>query len=244
MQKVIIIDDEAAGRMLIRQYLEQYPTLIVIGEANNGVDAVRLINEFKPDLIFLDIQMPGLTGFEVLQHIDEIPQVIFSTAYDQYALQAFEVHAVDYLLKPYTRDRFAQAVQRVTDSRTGNLQKIQPLAESLLTTATTYPEKILVQTGNRLVTVAVSEILRIEAEGDYAMLVTDKNHHLSNYGISVLEAKLDPRQFIRVHRSDIVNLHYVREIQKYPSSYDVILQNGDVVRVSRSYMDKIRELTF
>jgi len=255
MQKVIIIDDEAAGRMLIRQYLEHYPALIVVGEANNGVDAVRLINEFKPDLIFLDIQMPGLSGFEVLGHLDEIPQIIFSTAYDQYALQAFEVHAVDYLLKPYTRDRFAQAVARVTDPRTTNLQKIQPLAESLMTTATTtasadrasadrYPEKILVQTGNRLITVAVSEILRIEAEGDYATLVTAKTHHLSNYGISALEAKLDPRQFIRVHRSDIINLHYVREIQKYPSSYDVILHNGDIVRVSRSYMDKIRELTF
>lgn len=254
MQKVLIIDDEAAGRLLIRQYLEAYPTLIVVGEANNGVDAVRLINEFRPDLIFLDVQMPGLTGFQVLQHIDEIPQIIFSTAYDQYALQAFEVHAVDYLLKPYTRDRFAQAVARVMDPRTTNLQKIQPLAESLMTmpgrgtadraTADHYPEKILVQTGNRLVTVAVADILRIEAEGDYATLVTAKGHHLSNYGITALESRLDPRQFIRVHRSDIVNLHYIREIQKYPSSYDVILQNGDVVRVSRSYMEKIRELTF
>ena len=192
--------------------------------------------------------MPGLTGFEVLGHLDEIPQIIFSTAYDRFALQAFEVHAIDYLLKPYTRDRFAQAVQRVTDPRTTNLQKIQPLAESLMTTATAsaalYPEKILVQTGNRLITVAVSDILRIKAEGDYATLVTAKTPHLSNYGISALEAKLDPRQFIRVHRSDIINLHYVREIQKYPSSYDVILHNGDVVRVSRSYMDKIWELTF
>ena len=244
MQKVIIIDDEAAGRSLIREYLTAYPALIVMGEANNGVDAVRLINEFKPDLIFLDIQMPGLTGFDVLTHLDEIPQIIFSTAYDQYALRAFEVHAVDYLLKPYTRTRFAQAIQRVTDSGAGNLQKIQPLAESLLTAAATYPEKILVQTGNRLVTVAVADILRIEAEGDYATLVTAAGKHLSNYGIGALEAKLNPQHFLRVHRSDIVNLHYIREIQKYPSSYDVILQNGDVVRVSRSYMDKIKELTF
>lgn len=243
MQKVILIDDEAAGRMLIRQYLEAYPNLIIVGEANNGVDAVRLINEFRPDLIFLDVQMPGLSGFDVLRHLDEIPQIIFSTAYDQYALQAFEVHAVDYLLKPYTRERFAQAVQRVNNVNS-NLQKIQPLAESLLTAATAYPEKILVQTGNRLVTVAVADIQRIEAEGDYSMLVTATGKHLSNYGISSLETKLDPRQFIRVHRSDIISLHYVREIQKYPSSYDVIMQNGDVVRVSRSYMDKIRELTF
>lgn len=247
MQKVIIIDDEAAGRTLIRQYLTDYPALVVVGEANNGVDAVRLIREFRPDLIFLDVQMPGLSGFEVLGHLDEIPQVIFSTAYDQYALQAFEVHAVDYLLKPYTRERFAQAVQRVTRPDSINIQRLQPLAESLLAPAVAaerYPDKVLVQTGNRLVTVAVADVIRIEAEGDYATLVTAQNRHLSNYGIGALEARLDPRQFIRVHRSDIVNLHYVREIQKYPSSYDVILQNGDVVRVSRSYMDKIRELTF
>ena len=213
MQKVIIIDDEAAGRILIREYLAAYPALIVVGEANNGVDAVRLINEFKPDLIFLDIQMPGLTGFDVLTHLDEIPQIIFSTAYDQYALRAFEVHAVDYLLKPYTQSRFAQAIEHVTDSRTGNLQKLQPLAESLLTATATYPEKILVQTGNRLVTVSVTDILRIEAEGDYATLVTATGKHLSNYGIGALEAKLNPQYFLRVHRSDIVNLHYIREIQ-------------------------------
>lgn len=243
MQKVVLIDDEAAGRTLIREYLEVYPNLIVVGEANNGVDAVQLINEFRPDLIFLDIQMPGLSGFDVLKHLDEIPQIIFSTAYDQFALQAFEVHAVDYLLKPYTRARFAQAVLRVMNSRMGNLQKIQPLAESLLTIAT-FPEKILVQTGNRLITVTVSSILRIEAEGDYATLVTTTGRHLSNYGISALETRLNPQQFLRVHRSDMINLHYVQEIQKYPSSYDVIMQNGDVVRVSRSYMDKIKGLTY
>ncbi|CCH54079.1 Sensory transduction protein lytT [Fibrisoma limi BUZ 3] len=240
MQKVVIIDDEAASRTLIRQYLEAYPQLIVVGEANNGVDAVRQINEFRPDLIFLDIQMPGLTGFDVLKHLDEIPQIIFSTAYDQYALQAFDVHAVDYLLKPYTRERFAQAVNRISSS---SIQKIQPLAESLLSPST-YPEKILVQTGNRLLAVSVADILRIEAEGDYSNLVTNKGSFLSNYGISSLESKLNPQQFIRVHRSDIINLNFIREIQKYPSSYDVIMQNGDVVRVSRSYMDRIRELTF
>lgn len=242
MQKVILVDDEAAGRTLIRQYLEAYPMLIVVGEANNGVDAVRLINEFKPDLVFMDIQMPGLTGFDVLTHLDEIPRIIFSTAYDQYALQAFEVHAVDYLLKPYTRERFAQAVQRVLAPGSANIQQIQPLAESLLT-PNSYPDKVLVQTGNRLVTVAVDDILWIDAEGDYSKLITAKTSHLSNYGISALETRLNPKQFIRVHRSAIINLHFIREIQKHIASYDVIMQNGDVVRVSRSYMERIRELT-
>jgi two-component system, LytTR family, response regulator len=244
MQKVILIDDEAAGRTLIRQYLADYPSLIVVGEANNGVDAVKIINEFRPDLVFLDIQMPGLSGFEVLSHLDEIPRIIFSTAYDQYALQAFEVHAVDYLLKPYTRDRFGQAIRRVLNPDNANIQKIQPLAESVINAAATYPEKILVQTGNRLVTVAVSDIIWIDAEGDYAKLVTAKTSHLSNYGIGALETRLNPKQFIRVHRSAMINIHFVREIQKQTSSYDVIMQNNDVVRVSRSYMDRIRELTF
>ena len=246
MLKVILIDDEAAGRTLIRQYLAAYPTLIVVGEANNGVDAVRLINEFRPDLLFLDIQMPGLSGFDVLKHIDEIPRIIFSTAYDQYALQAFEVHAVDYLLKPYTRERFASAVQRVLNADSTNIQKIQPLAESLLgaSAGAAYPEKILVQTGNRLVTVAVADMLWIDAEGDYSKLITNKGSYLSNYGISALESKLNPQQFIRVHRSAMINIHFVKEIQKYAASYDVIMQNGDVVRVSRSYMDRIKELTF
>ena len=137
----------------------------------------------------------------------------------------------------------AQAVQRVLNTEGTGVQTIQPLAESLINPAT-YPEKILVQTGNRLVTVAVADIYWIDAEGDYAKLITNKARHLSNYGIGALETRLNPKQFIRVHRSAMINLHFVQEIQKHIGSYDVIMQNGDVVRVSRSYMDRIRELTF
>lgn len=244
MQKIIIIDDEAAGRQLLREYLEDFPDLIVIGEANNGVDAIRLIREFKPDLIFLDIQMPGLNGFDVLTRLDEMPLVIFSTAYDKYALKAFEVHALDYLLKPYTRDRFSIAVQKALNSLQNNLNSVQSLTESLLTPESTYPEKILVQIGAKLVTVDLAEVIWIDAEGDYSKLITSKQRYLSNYGLGALEKKLDPRRFIRVHRSAIINLAFVQEIQKQISSYDVILQNGDVVRVSRGYMDNIKRLTY
>lgn len=244
MQKIIIIDDEAAGRQLIREYLEEFPDLIVIGEANNGVDAIRLIREFKPDLIFLDIQMPGLNGFDVLTRLDEMPLVIFSTAYDKYALKAFEVHALDYLLKPYTRDRFSIAVQKALNSLQNNLNSVQSLTESLLTPESTYPEKILVQIGAKLVTVDLAEVIWIDAEGDYSKLITIKQRYLSNYGLGALEKKLDPRRFIRVHRSAIINLAFVQEIQKQISSYDVILQNGDVVRVSRGYMENIKRLTY
>lgn len=243
MKKVIIIDDEAAGRTLIKQYLVHFPDLILLTEANNGVDAVRLINEYKPDLIFLDVQMPGLSGFEVLKHLDEIPQVIFSTAFDQYALKAFEVHAVDYLLKPYTRIRFAEAVKRVLEAQSQNVQKIQPLADSLLN-VNRFPEKILVQTGNRLITVGVGEVIWIEADGDYSRLITVTNSHLSNYGVGALENKLNPQHFLRVHRGAIININFIKEIQKYPSGYDIIMQNNDVVRVSRSYTDRIKDLIY
>jgi two-component system LytT family response regulator len=243
MQKVVIIDDEAAGRTLIKQYLADYPSLIVVSEANNGVDAIKVIREFKPDIVFLDIQMPGLTGFDVLKHLDEIPQIIFSTAYDQYALQAFEVHAIDYLLKPYTRERFKAALQKLRANASQNLTPVQPLAESIINPAQ-YPEKILIQQNQRLITVSVSEIIWIEAEGDYSNLITSRGNFLSNYGISQLEVKLHPQHFIRVHRSSIINLWFVKEIQKQISSYDVIMQNGDVVRVSRGYIDNIKRLTY
>jgi two-component system LytT family response regulator len=215
----------------------------VVGEANNGVDAIKVINEFKPDLIFLDIQMPGLSGFEVLPHLDEIPQIIFSTAYDQYALRAFEVHAVDYLLKPYTRERFKHAVQRIRSDEQPN--PVQPLAESLMqNAATTYPERILVQIGQKLINIAVSDIIWIEADGDYARLITLNGKYLSNYGISNLESKLNPNNFTRIHRSSIINLNCIKEVQKYVSTYDVIMQNGDVVRVSRGYMDNLKKLMY
>ncbi|MFD1064197.1 LytR/AlgR family response regulator transcription factor [Winogradskyella litorisediminis] len=242
MKKVVIIDDESAGRQLIKQYLEDYPELILLGEANNGVDAVKIINEFKPDLVFLDIQMPGMTGFDVLTHLEELPQIIFSTAYDQYALKAFEVHAVDYLLKPYTKERFKIAVDKLKENVQVN--NARPLAESLLMDTPKYPERILVQSQNKLVTIAVEDVIRIEAYGDYSKLVTEVKTYVSNYGISTLEEKLNESIFIRIHRSSIINLNAVKELNKYTKSYDVTMKNGDVVRVSRGYMENIKKLMF
>ncbi len=243
MQKVIIVDDEAPARSLIREYLNDYPELVVLEECNNGVDAVNAINNFKPSIVFLDIQMPGLNGFEVLKHLEELPHIIFSTAYDQYALQAFEVHALDYLLKPYTKKRFAQAIKRTKNVSTDYLSQLQNLAESL-NTSTTYPENILVSSKNKLVAVQVGDIIRIEAEGDYSKLVTANGNFLSNYGISQMEQKLNPQLFIRVHRSAIININCVKEVFKHPASYDIVMNNKDVVRVSRSYLDNIKKLTF
>jgi two-component system LytT family response regulator len=178
----------------------------------------------------------------VLTHLEELPQIVFSTAYDQYALQAFEVHAVDYLLKPYTQERFRLALERL--SQRNNLEALRPLTESLLMEKQSFPERILVQAAKKLITIAVADILRVEAYGDYSKLITTQDTYLSNFGISALEGKLNPSIFLRIHRSTIINIHFIKEIEKYPNSYEVMMQNGDRVRVSRGYMEALRKLMF
>ena len=238
MKKVLIADDEKAGRTLIKEYLQDFPDLVLIAEVNNGVDAISEINRFKPDLVFLDIQMPGKTGFEVLTYLEELPAIIFSTAYDEYALKAFEVHAVDYLLKPYTKARFKQAIERLN----GDNQTLGQLTESLLMEKTDYPSRVLVQQNKKLITTAVDDIQWVEAYGDYSKLHVGQNVFLSNFGISDLEQKLNPQQFLRVHRSSIINLDKVKELNKYGKSYDVTMLNNDVVRVSRGYMEALKKI--
>jgi two-component system LytT family response regulator len=241
MRKVIIVDDEAAGRKLIKEYMSGFPELVLIGEANNGVDAVKIINEFKPDLIFLDVQMPGMNGFDLLPHLKELPQIIFSTAYDEYALKAFEVHALDYLLKPYTRERFRMALERL---RTTKTNEMVPLVEKIMLDQGSYPDRILVQSGKKYISIATESIQRVEALGDYSRLHIGNKAYTSNFGIGLLEEKLNPNTFIRIHRSSIINIYSIKEVNKYPGSYDVILLNGDVVHVSRSYMDNLRKWMF
>lgn len=238
MKKVVIADDEKAGRQLIKEYLSDYPDLVLIGEANNGVDAIKEINTFKPDLVFLDIQMPGKTGFEVLNYLDEIPRIIFSTAYDEYALQAFEVHAVDYLLKPYTKARFKTAIERLSQDQ----NQLQALVQNVVLNDSTYPSRVLVQFNKKLISIKVEDIVWVEAYGDYSKVHTDTNAFLSNFGISDLESKLNPAVFVRVHRSSIINLDQVKELDRYGKSYDVTMSNGEVVRVSRGYMDTLKKL--
>ncbi|MEL6592399.1 MAG: LytTR family DNA-binding domain-containing protein, partial [Bacteroidota bacterium] len=183
---------------------------------------------------------------EVLAQLQELPQIIFSTAYDKYALEAFEHNAVDYLLKPYTRSRFAKAIERVRKNGGHNLDQIKALTENLLQqqNQSSYPIKILVQSGQKLVSINTADIIWISAEKDYATLVTEKQKYLSNYGIGQLEEKLNPLLFKRVHRSSMINVNYIQEIFKYAAAYDVRMTNGDIVKVSRSYLEVIRDLTF
>lgn len=241
MKKVIIVDDEAPSRKLIKEFLEPHKDLIIIQECNNGVDAVSAINTFKPDLVFLDIQMPGLTGFEVLQRINEMPQIIFSTAYDQYACKAFEVHAIDYLLKPFKQERFDEAIEKIITNDKSYLSQIQTLVTSI-NEKEHFLTNILVSVRNKLINIPVNEIIYIKADGNYAKLMLEKEAHLTSYGLSKLEEKLNKQQFIRVHRSTIININKVKEAYSYPSSYELIMSNNEMVKVSRSYLDTIRKL--
>lgn len=242
MKKVIIVDDEAPARALIQEFLQPYTDLVVLEECNNGVDAVKTINTYKPDLVFLDIQMPGLNGFEVLQRLEEMPKVIFSTAYDQYAFEAFEVHAVDYLLKPFKQERFDEAIQQLLKNESssyfaqlqGLLQAVNP-QEDFLT-------NILVSVKNKLINLPTEDIIQIKADGNYARLTTRTASYLSSYGISKLAERLSPQQFIRVHRSTIINISHVKEVYTYPSSYEVVMSNEETVKVSRTYLENIRKL--
>jgi two-component system, LytTR family, response regulator len=241
-KKVVIIDDEAPARNLLKEYIAVFAELEVAAECKNGIEAIGIINIMQPDFIFLDVQMPGKTGFEVLQEIDYIPKVIFTTAYDQYALKAFEVNAVDYLLKPYTRERFANAMNKLLGDVTENLKQVQQLTESLNTK--TYPERILVEHGSKLVSILVTEILWIEADGDYTRLHTSKQSFLSNKSMNELEQKLNPLLFQRVHRSAIILIAAIKEVLKEASGPHVILANNTIVKVSRTYTEAFKKLMY
>ncbi len=244
-----MIDDEAPARQLLREYLAEYPDLIVVGEAANGVDALRIISEHRPELIFLDIQMPGLTGLDVLARLDELPLVIFSTAYDQYALEAFELHAVDYLLKPYASARFATAIDRL-NLRTAPATTAQPnvarLAQQLRDdrSVAPYPDRIMVPRAGKYIALPVEEILCIRAEGDYSTIVTADSSFLSQYSLKETEARLDPGRFLRIHRSTIIHRAAIREIYREGHGYDVVLVNGELVRASRGYAEVVKNILF
>jgi two-component system LytT family response regulator len=241
-KKVIICDDEDDARLLIRQYIAGYQQLEVVKECCNGPEAVAAIDEDEPDLIFLDIQMPGLSGFQVLQQIIHIPQIIFSTAFDKYALKAFDNNAVDYLLKPYTKQRFAQAIQKVLNDARKNAAGIKNLSESLQQAYSAYPEKVLVESGSRMISLSVNDISWIEADGDYTRLHTANKFYLSNYGISILEQKLNPLTFLRIHRSAIINTNMIKEVYRDANGYYVVLQNGTTQKVGRNYIEVIKKL--
>lgn len=238
----LIIDDEPLARELVKEFLEQHPDLTLMGECSKGTEAVDKIDELKPDLIFLDVQMPGMNGFDVLDEITHDPFVIFTTAYDQYAIKAFEKNAVDYLLKPIDHERFKLAVDRAigrmnTDNNVGEL-----LRNMKTENRSTYDSHIFVQKSEKLINLSVEEIEHLEASGDYTILTTKNDQFVSSSGIGKLEEILNPDIFIRVHRSTIININSLKEIEKHFNGGMVVkMNNGKSFPVSRTYAKLIRK---
>jgi len=239
----IIVDDEKLARDLLKEYLENYPEIEILGEADQGTDAVEKIDKLKPDLVFLDVQMPGMTGFDVLEDIEHEPYVIFVTAYDQYAIKAFEKNAVDYLLKPLDEERFRNAVNRALKRKTLEHSSIEDLLSSMKSERKgSYDTHIFVQKSEKLFNLPVEEIVYLEASGDYTIITTKADQFVSSSGIGKLEEILNPEVFIRVHRSTIVNVNYLKEIERHFNGGMVVkMQSGKSFPVSRTYAKLIRK---
>jgi two-component system LytT family response regulator len=229
---VMIVDDEELARQLIREMLADHPEIEIIAECANGFEAVKAAAQCKPDLLFLDVQMPKLDGFEVLELIGSDMAVIFTTAYDSYAMRAFDVHAVDYLLKPFGKERFDSALARVRE-RTG--VRTPPAELAAASKASNYLERLVVKDGARVHIISVAKLDYAEAQDDYVQLVSEGKKYLKQQTISSLELCLDPKQFLRIHRSYMVNVERVVKMEPYSKDSRIaILADGRQLPVSRS----------
>jgi two-component system LytT family response regulator len=239
---VMIVDDEELARHVLRQLLAKRPDMEIVAECANGLEAVKAVAEKKPDLIFLDVQMPKLTGFDVLELIGSHVPVIFVTAYDQYAMRAFDVHAVDYLLKPVGRDRFDAALDRAKS----RLSEKMPRGEDLAAAARPpqqFLERVVVKDGTKVTLIPIAKLDFAEAQDDYVALATAGKKHLKQQTIASLEASLDPDSFVRIHRSYLVNLERVARIEPYgKDSRLAILQDGTRLPVSRAGYARLKTL--
>jgi two-component system, LytTR family, response regulator len=238
--RAVVVDDEYLARQVVRELLAEHPDIEIAAECANGFEAVKAVTELKPDLLFLDIQMPKLDGFEVLELIGTEMAIIFATAYDQHALRAFEVHAVDYLLKPFGGERFNQALARARQRLGG---KLPPASELKAATRAPgeYAERIVVRDGTRVHIIPITKLDYVEAQDDYAALASEGKKHLKQQTISGIESSLDPERFFRIHRSYIVNLERVTKIEPYGKDTHVaILTDGTRLPVSRTGYGRLR----
>jgi two-component system LytT family response regulator len=251
--KTLIVDDEPLARRNLRLLLEQDPQIEIIGECRNGKEAVKAIETSRPDLIFLDIQMPEMDGFDVVEQVgtELLQAIVFVTAFDQYALKAFEVHALDYLLKPYDDVRFQQALQRAKSQiETREITKVSKRLIALLeeresrkeaaSHARPYLTRLMIKLANRVVLLKVDDIDWIEADGNYAKLHVGNKAHLLREKMLDLEAQLDPQKFVRIHRSIIVNLERIKELHPhFNGDYIVVLEDGRQLKLSRSRRENL-----
>ena len=241
--RAIIVDDEELARSIIREYLADHVEIEIVAECSNGFEAVKAATELKPDLLFLDVQMPKLNGFEVLELIESDVIVVFITAYEQYAVKAFEVHAVDYLLKPFSGERFNEALERAKEKLE---QREFPPQQEIISSARPKGEtieRVLVRDGSRVFVIPAEKIDYIEAQDDYIAIKSEGKTHLKKQRLSDLQALLDPKRFVRVHRSYILNIDRLSRLELYAKdSRMAILKDGTQLQVSRSGYDKLKEL--
>ncbi len=242
--KIIVIDDEPLARLVVLEYIQSHQGLEVVAECNDGFQGVKAIIQHKPDLIFLDIQMPKINGFEMLELVDIMPAVIFTTAFDEYAIKAFESNAIDYLLKPFSKERFDLAIEKYkTKSVNGSLAEKN--VQSLLETAAKQPDdknRIVVKNGSDIRIVPVQDVMYIEAYDDYVKLFTKDAYYLKKKTMSYYEQVLDSSKFFRTHRSYIINLQELTKIEPLEkNTYIAILKNGKKIPLSRTGYTKLKE---
>lgn len=242
MIKVIIIDDEPLARSLTREYLQSHSEIEIVQECNDGFEGVKAIAQHKPDLIFLDIQMPKINGFEMLELIEQPPAVIFTTAFDEYAMKAFEAHAIDYLLKPYNKERFDKALQKWFQQRGSMVDKANP--QVILNEEIRQPEersRIVVKENGNIRIIPVHEIHYIEAYDDYVKIFTQKEMFLKKKTMSFYEQSLDAAQFIRVHRSYLIQISQITRIEPMEKeTYIALLKSGARIPLSKTGYSKLK----
>lgn len=241
--RVLIIDDEPPARKKLLTLLRDEPDIAVVGQAANGIEAVAAIEQHRPDAIFLDIQMPGMNGFEVLESLDgeNLPLVVFVTAYDQHAIKAFEVHAADYLLKPFDRARLQNCLARLRSERNSVDSKLKALLAEFR--STNYLSRVVVKSRGRVLFIKIEDVDWIEASANYVELHSGKNSYLIRETLNALEERLDPGRFVRVHRTTIVNVDRIRELQLWShGDFVVILRDETKLRMSRRYRSNLSDV--
>jgi two-component system LytT family response regulator len=241
--RTIIVEDEELARNLMKSFLKGYDKIEIIAECENGFEGVKMINELKPDLVFLDIQMPKITGFELLELLDHKPQIIFATAYDQFAIKAFEYNAADYLLKPYSKDRLLEAIDKVSERI-----KVEGTTSDVADKIMNYPkedvlDRVVVKDRHKIHIIPVDNIRYIESMDDYVMIYTTEGRHMKQKTMHYFEDALDPKEYVRIHRSYIVKVSEINEIQQYEKeSYIVILHDKTKLKVSKTGYKNLKEV--